>query len=33
MEHAVFDAMTGQCISGSFMDYTMPRAGDFPHSI
>jgi aerobic carbon-monoxide dehydrogenase large subunit len=30
MEHAVFDAETGQCISGSFMDYTMPRADDFP---
>jgi carbon-monoxide dehydrogenase large subunit len=30
MEHAVFDAETGQCVSGSFMDYTMPRASDFP---
>lgn len=30
MEHAVFDAATGQCISGSFMDYCMPRAADFP---
>jgi carbon-monoxide dehydrogenase large subunit len=30
MEHAVFDASSGQCISGSFMDYTMPRAADFP---
>jgi carbon-monoxide dehydrogenase large subunit len=30
MEHAVFDAETGQCVSGSLMDYTMPRAGDFP---
>ncbi len=30
MEHAVFDAATGQCVSGSFMDYTMPRADDFP---
>ena len=30
MEHAVFDAETGQCISGSFMDYTLPRADDFP---
>jgi len=30
MEHAVFDAATGQCVSGSFMDYTLPRADDFP---
>ncbi len=30
MEHAVFDAKSGQCVSGSFMDYTMPRADDFP---
>jgi aerobic carbon-monoxide dehydrogenase large subunit len=30
MEHAVYDARSGQCISGSFMDYTMPRADDFP---
>ena len=26
MEHAVYDAETGQFVSGSFMDYTMPRA-------
>jgi carbon-monoxide dehydrogenase large subunit len=30
MEQAVFDAATGQCVSGSFMDYTLPRADDFP---
>jgi carbon-monoxide dehydrogenase large subunit len=30
MEQAVFDAETGQCISGSFMDYALPRADDFP---
>jgi aerobic carbon-monoxide dehydrogenase large subunit len=30
MEHGVFDPETGQCVSGSFMDYTMPRADDFP---
>ena len=30
MEHAVYDAESGQCVSGSFMDYTMPRADDFP---
>ncbi|HEY6241128.1 MAG TPA: xanthine dehydrogenase family protein molybdopterin-binding subunit [Burkholderiales bacterium] len=26
-EHAVYDSGTGQLLSGSFMDYTMPRAG------
>lgn len=26
-EHAVYDPETGQLLSGSFMDYTMPRAG------
>ena len=30
MEHAVYEGETGQFISGSFMDYTMPRADDFP---
>jgi aerobic carbon-monoxide dehydrogenase large subunit len=30
MECAVFDAETGQCVTGSFMDYTLPRADDFP---
>jgi carbon-monoxide dehydrogenase large subunit len=30
MEHAVFDPETGQFVAGSFMDYTMPRAADFP---
>ena len=30
MERAVFDAGSGQCVTGSFMDYTMPRAADFP---
>ena len=28
-EHAVYDA-NGQLVTGSFMDYWMPRAGDFP---
>jgi carbon-monoxide dehydrogenase large subunit len=23
--------MTGQMLAASFMDYAMPRAGDFPH--
>ena len=30
MEHAVFDAETGQAVTGSFMDYALPRADDFP---
>jgi carbon-monoxide dehydrogenase large subunit len=29
LEHAVYDA-GGQLLSGSFMDYAMPRAGDMP---
>jgi carbon-monoxide dehydrogenase large subunit len=27
-EHIVYDTGTGQLLSGTFMDYTMPRAGD-----
>jgi len=30
LEHTVYDPKTGQLLTGSFMDYTMPRAGDFP---
>ena len=30
LEHAVYDADSGQLLSGSFMDYAMPRAGDMP---
>ena len=30
LEHAVYDPGSGQPISGSFMDYAMPRAGDLP---
>jgi aerobic carbon-monoxide dehydrogenase large subunit len=30
MECAVYDQETGQPLSGSFMDYTLPRADDFP---
>ena len=30
LEHAVYDPDTAQLISGSFMDYTMPRADDVP---
>jgi carbon-monoxide dehydrogenase large subunit len=29
-EGAVYDKQTGQLLSGSFMDYTMPRADNFP---
>ncbi len=30
LEHAVYDPDTGQLLSGSFMDYAMPRAEDIP---
>ena len=30
LEHAVYDPQTGQLLTGSFMDYAMPRAGDLP---
>ena len=30
MEHAVYDAGSGQPVAASFMDYAMPRAADFP---
>lgn len=30
LEHCVFDRETGQLLSGSFMDYAMPRAADLP---
>jgi len=30
LEHAVFDSDSGQLLSGSFMDYAMPRAVDLP---
>ncbi len=30
MEHVVYDPDTGQLLSGSFLDYAMPRAADFP---
>jgi carbon-monoxide dehydrogenase large subunit len=31
MEHCIYDRETGQLITGSYMDYTMPRADDFPN--
>jgi carbon-monoxide dehydrogenase large subunit len=30
LEHTVYDPETGQLLSGSFMDYTLPRASDLP---
>ncbi|MEE8334421.1 MAG: molybdopterin cofactor-binding domain-containing protein, partial [Alphaproteobacteria bacterium] len=30
-EHTVYDGQSGQLISGSFMDYTLPRADNFPY--
>jgi len=30
LEHGVYDEHSGQLLSGSFMDYAMPRADDFP---
>ena len=30
LEHTVFDMESGQLLSGSFMDYTIPRADDLP---
>jgi aerobic carbon-monoxide dehydrogenase large subunit len=30
MEHAVYDAQSGQMLAGSFMDYALPRADDLP---
>ena len=30
LEHAVYDSDTGQLMSGSYMDYCMPRADDLP---
>ena len=31
LENCVYDRETGQLLTGSFMDYAMPRADDFPH--
>ncbi|CAL8975743.1 Carbon monoxide dehydrogenase large chain [Rhodoplanes serenus] len=30
LEHAVYDADSGQLVTGSFQDYAMPRAADMP---
>jgi carbon-monoxide dehydrogenase large subunit len=31
LERTVFDSASGQLVTGSYMDYTMPRADDIPH--
>ena len=31
IEHTVYDGISGQLLSGSLMDYAMPRADDFPN--
>src|SRR5574343_711636 len=31
LEHAVYDEESGQLLTGSYMDYAMPRADDFCH--
>ncbi len=31
LEHGVYDPESGQLITGSYMDYTMPRADDLPN--
>jgi carbon-monoxide dehydrogenase large subunit len=30
LEHTVYDPQSGQMLSGSFMDYALPRADDLP---
>ena len=31
LEHGIYDKESGQLLTGSYMDYTMPRADDFCH--
>jgi carbon-monoxide dehydrogenase large subunit len=33
LEHAHYDPESGQMLTGSFMDYAMPRASDLPNYI
>jgi carbon-monoxide dehydrogenase large subunit len=33
LEHGVYDKASGQLLSGSYMDYAMPRADDLPHFV
>jgi carbon-monoxide dehydrogenase large subunit len=30
LEHGIYDTETGQLLTGSYMDYAMPRADDLP---
>jgi len=30
-EHGIYDKESGQLLTGSYMDYTMPRAANFPN--
>jgi aerobic carbon-monoxide dehydrogenase large subunit len=30
LEHTVYEAQSGQLLSGSFLDYALPRADDLP---
>ncbi len=31
LEHGIYEPESGQLLTGTFMDYTMPRADDLPH--
>ena len=33
LEHTVYDADSGQLLTGSFMDYALPRADNMPHRL
>ncbi|ODV12796.1 MAG: carbon monoxide dehydrogenase [Rubrivivax sp. SCN 70-15] len=33
LENCVYDPESGQLLTGSYMDYAMPRADDFPHFV
>jgi carbon-monoxide dehydrogenase large subunit len=33
LEHAIYDEQTGQMVTGSYMDYAMPRADNLPHLV
>ncbi|MGY0194946.1 xanthine dehydrogenase family protein molybdopterin-binding subunit [Leptothrix sp. BB-4] len=33
LEHAIYDEETGQLLTGSYMDYAMPRADDLPNLV
>jgi carbon-monoxide dehydrogenase large subunit len=33
LEHGIYDNTSGQLLTGSYMDYAMPRADDLPHFV